>query len=498
MELLNPYCKCLHPKRIVNPYTHEVMIVSCGTCEACNLAKNSRYAFQCELESMCSKYVLFVTLTYSDRFIPRANIVDNFTRPFGLDLVDKDTGEILCDCDAYSKDINALLKKFNMFGDIPYLRKYDLQLFLKRLRYYVSKKLPSEKVRYFACGEYGAVHFRPHYHLLLFLNSDQALSVCEQSVPEAWRFGRVDVQLSEGQCSSYVAGYVNSGMSLPPFFKTRAVCPFCIHSQKLGQGFLQGERAKVYSVPVDTFIKRSAVFDGRYKEFAVWRSAYAYYFPKCKGFAVKSTRERSYSYRVYEIARRLFPESTTTIDLARSVAYYIYYFHGDAKSYMLDLFGSVDLLDLQRLDAYFYEPDLFLLSVDCPDMDRYINRIYTELLVSKHFLYFVCDSPTLSEQKRKLKLIEDFYSRIDYLNLTYFFDSQKKIFESDLIGDADLLSDRWENSYYPYFYCNLHVSFVEYQQTPVYRLFSERVHNLFYDRIKHKKLNDANKLLFDY
>ena len=100
----NPFCKCLHPKRIINPYTHESMIVPCGHCEACTLAKNSRYAFQCDLESYVSKHTLFITLTYANRFIPRATFVDSTERAFGNDLIDKETGEILGPSDMKSED----------------------------------------------------------------------------------------------------------------------------------------------------------------------------------------------------------------------------------------------------------------------------------------------------------------------------------------------------------------------------------------------------------
>nr|DAG79672.1 MAG TPA: YABBY protein [Microviridae sp.] len=32
MSLFNPFCKCLNPQRIVNPYTNEAMTVPCGHC----------------------------------------------------------------------------------------------------------------------------------------------------------------------------------------------------------------------------------------------------------------------------------------------------------------------------------------------------------------------------------------------------------------------------------------------------------------------------------
>ena len=99
--------------------------------------------------------------------------------------------------------------------------------------------------------------------------------------------------------------------------------------------------------------------------------------------------------------------------------------------------------------------------------------------------------------KRKLKLIEEFYSRLDYLHLKTFFENQQLFYESDLVGDLDLMSDAWENSYYPFFYDNVYFSSSVYKKTPVYRLYDMQINKLFSDRIKHKKLNDLNKIFVD-
>ena len=506
MSLFNPFSKCLHPKRIINPYTHEAMNVPCGTCEACVLAKNSRYSFQCDLESYSCKHTVFITLTYSNEYLPIATpiFLDDKT-DFGFtchyDLVDFETGESLGVFEMEPAKLEALQRKFNLCGSIPYLRKYDLQLFLKRFRYYVDKRCFKEKVRYYAVGEYGPVHFRPHYHLLLFLQSDEALSLCSEIVSKAWTFGRVDCQLSKGKCSSYVASYVNSSCLVPQVLKMSSTCPFNVHSQKLGQGFLQGERQKVYSLTPREFIKRSIVLNGKYKEFDVWRSAYSYFFPRCKGYAGKSSRERAYSYRIYDEARYLFPTEETAFDLAKKVATFVYLFHTSKDGYCLWMFDSGALRDQERayeLCRYFYDVDVLQYSLDSAEFSRYVHRVYGELLLSKHFLYFVCDRPTLSEQERKLRLINEFYSALDYMRLTDFFESQQLFYEnSDFYGDDDLITDNWENSYYPYFYSNVYTNNGLYEKIPVYRLYDSQIKKLFNDRIKHKKLNDLNRIFLD-
>ncbi len=484
-------CHCLDPRKVFNPYTKETLIVPCGHCKACVLNKNTRLSFQCDLEAASNKYCMFITLTYANRYIPRAMFVDCIDRPFGCDLYDKETGEFLGACDMLEEDRQKLLDKMYLFGDVPYLRKYDLQLFFKRFRYF-AKKITNEKVRYFAVGEYGPIHFRPHYHILLFFNSEALLQACAEIVLSSWKFGRVDCQRSQGKCSSYVASYVNSNCTLPKVYTIPELRPFNLHSQRLGQGFLRSERLKVYDITPEEFIRRSVVFDGKYKEFNLWRSCYRYFYPKCKGYASKSSRELSYSYRLYEIASKLFPESQTALSLARDIASTIKIF-GTKVDSMDAQFPASGSAAMNDLSLYFYD-ESSTYDFDSPVFNKWVYRIYTELLISKHFLTYVCDHQTTYEIERKIKLIQNFYSRLDYLHLTEFFDAQCKYFESDLCGDEFTVLEDNGNNYLPFFYDNVDFSFADYKTLQPYKLFSSDVYSTFEKRIKHKKLNDLNKI----
>lgn len=95
------------------------------------------------------------------------------------------------------------------------LKKSDLQKFFKRLR----KRLGERKIRYFACGEYGEQSQRPHYHAIIFGLSldfhDTQLIVdswpfCDWTVPAIRRqsFG-----LAEPDSISYVAQYIDKKYS---------------------------------------------------------------------------------------------------------------------------------------------------------------------------------------------------------------------------------------------------------------------------------------------
>jgi len=107
----------------------------CGQCIGCRLERSRQWALRCKYEASLYSDNCFVTLTYSDDKLP------------------VDGG----------------------------LRKEHLQLFIKRLRQRVARDLAASlgrkptkeefeknRIRYFACGEYGDGLKRPHYHLVLF------------------------------------------------------------------------------------------------------------------------------------------------------------------------------------------------------------------------------------------------------------------------------------------------------------------------------------------
>ena len=99
---------------------------------------------------------------------------------------------------------------------IPFLNYVDVQNYIKRLRKYLFKVLGSyESSHFYAVGEYGPVHFRPHLHLLLFTNSDEVAEVLRECHCKSWKFGRSDFQRSAGGSASYVSSYVNSLCSAP-------------------------------------------------------------------------------------------------------------------------------------------------------------------------------------------------------------------------------------------------------------------------------------------
>lgn len=110
----------------------------------------------------------------------------------------------------------------------PYLSRYDISLFMKRVRNYLSLQ-HGTNLEFFTyiVGEYGPAHFRPHYHILFGSNDNRIQTSLEHACNKAWQFGGVDFKLANGGASSYVSSYVNSFVSLPVLFrKHRQTRPF--------------------------------------------------------------------------------------------------------------------------------------------------------------------------------------------------------------------------------------------------------------------------------
>lgn len=261
--------RCQNPRTVINKYTREPVVVSCGSCPSCVLRRSSVQTNLLTTYSAQFRYVYFVTLTYAPCFLPTLEVsvieactddvadvpcvpdiseldaCDTNTYLFGFRSVPRSASvklksstvertfkdpEVRFSYPMKPKDLLSILGKVKHYipNRIPYICNRDLDLFLKRLRSYY----PDEKLRYYAVSEYGPTSFRPHWHLLLFSNSDRfSQTVCE-NVSKAWSYGRCDASLSRGFAAPYVASYVNSFVALPNFYTQmpKVVRPKSFHS----------------------------------------------------------------------------------------------------------------------------------------------------------------------------------------------------------------------------------------------------------------------------
>nr|WAE43613.1 MAG: replication initiator protein [Microviridae sp.] len=186
--------KCISPVCLQDPGTGGVMSVPCGRCMPCRVNRTQEWSVRILHESKLHDFNIFVTLTYSDEFLP-------------------ENGS-LC--------------------------KSDLQLFFKRLRKYKS-------FRYYACGEYGENYFRPHYHIIFFGISPNDRRIIER----CWSKGIVHVGMLTEQSARYCAKYVQKQLFGPSVAKYEGRDrEFSLMSRKPGIGF---KFAKMY---VDNWLQK--------------------------------------------------------------------------------------------------------------------------------------------------------------------------------------------------------------------------------------------------
>lgn len=144
------------------------MAVPCGQCIGCKLDRARDWATRIHHEAQLHEENAFLTLTFSDDFYPESGSV----------------------------------------------RIRDVQDFMRRLRRAVGP------VRYFACGEYGADGYRPHYHVLVFghdFSSTRTLWRMSNSghpiyrsplLEKIWPFGFSEIGTLTHQSAGYVARYI--------------------------------------------------------------------------------------------------------------------------------------------------------------------------------------------------------------------------------------------------------------------------------------------------
>lgn len=497
------FIKCSNPRHITNRYTGQQVLVECGKCEACLLKKNLSRKSRCLLENSAHRYCYFVTLTYENKFLPQCTLAEKkkdenggylysvFKNKINYSFYDKETnsykyearyhdGEYLGEVyfKSYADQV-ALMKKCNVTSNpnyFPILDYRDIQNFLKRLR----KRIKNEKIRYFYCGELGPVHFRPHFHLLLWFEEEQTQQNLFENIRSSWPFGRVDVSLSKGKSISYVASYVNSHMYLPDLFRLQQTSPKSCHSWYLGDSVYTDE----IKISEETDIKRLAshrIFrDGFNTDFILWRSLKTRLAPKCKGYNSKSEYERILSYSLNAKLRE-WTQETSPLYQARFIRDYVEFF----DFYSPDD-GFNEVLQYFRHGLNYYENDQNgikrYLTPSLADYDKFERMVYKELLLSRSFLRDFCDGDDSYDSIVKhVRLIDKFYKELDYENL------RKQL---EIVQNFSKMPD---NPSTQFFY---HNSFDvdDLKKLPEFKRFTSSRKSMYSNYIKHKELNDKNKI----
>lgn len=444
-DLLKAADHCQHRSFITNRYTGQRIAIDCGQCDYCIHKRAKKASMRVKTAGSAFKYSYFVTLTYDNEHVPLMNceVLHNeyedvlsisgdkvfgyerhsyipvseyqpedssqlrhifFTQvqgtvPFDRKIEEhvpvKDNWFLSMDAirsfiyktQAVDNSVYPVAEQYGINNLIPFLNYVDVQNYIKRLRKHLHSVLGSyETLHFYAVGEYGPVHFRPHYHILLFTNSKEVSEVLRQCHNKSWKLGRSDFQIARGGASSYVASYVNSLNAAPLLYRScRAFKP----RQRASLGFF--EKGEVYEESEDVYHaieqKIDSVVNGRIYNF--------------NGISVKSTPPVSY-------IRTLLPRfSSARYDDAVAIARIIRAVANAPKR--MARFGIIDydsnsILSITRayyryitLNHILTDDDKILLhSARCltrfvssssdVDIESYLNKLYRLFLYVSKFL----------------------------------------------------------------------------------------------------------------
>lgn len=172
---------CKHPIRAYQALTsgailfqapanlaHKTIRLPCNQCTGCRLKRARTWATRCMHEAQLHEDNCFVTLTYNDE-----------TLPPGATLVYR-----------------------------------DWQLFMKRLRKHVRKK-----IRFYMAGEYGETWGRPHFHAAIFgydfpdkkyiqTTSAKARIYRSPTLEKIWPHGHSSIGALTYESAAYIARYI--------------------------------------------------------------------------------------------------------------------------------------------------------------------------------------------------------------------------------------------------------------------------------------------------
>lgn len=301
-----PFLSCNQPVKLLDFRGNE-MYVPCGTCPICRRSKSLKYSQRLQLEEGRAKFSWFITLTYNSWFVPTYKVVytnefssdtqvvydllgnvvmsyynkkllplnryvdtekkqywllpqfdrvDRYDKPLNIDPIKLDLNENEIKSGFAQYNLHRKLYQENFcktkfehhdgYVDLCYPR--DLELFLYSFKNFCRVSCGCT-FRYFAVPDYGTNSINPHWHILIFSDSDELNSyfqdvvdvgtsakpcLCARFLCKMWKYGIVNSQRVEKSCATYVSSYLNTPSDFPQIiFKLSNYRNY--HSKHLGE-----------------------------------------------------------------------------------------------------------------------------------------------------------------------------------------------------------------------------------------------------------------------
>lgn len=544
-DYINKASHCEHPMVVRNRFTGEDILVGCGHCAYCISRQSSINSIRIAKSASKWKYCYFVTLTYDNEHMPLISLTtqemisgeivysdDGFRYSSDTEFKYMPLRAAVAQCPAFSSEYQTIFCKqvngtipfnretkqkepieftsaavpadllrlvskttpetpFDVPDDmavLPILNYYDCQNYIKRLRINLNRLGCNEKIHFYAAGEYGPVHFRPHFHILLFGNTQEFSETVRQAHTKSWTFGRSDIQLASGGASSYVASYISANSMLPVFYrqskilrpKSRASLHFDMESQTLASSSDE-EIARVASYLADG---RSLEVNSKHIRVNASRSYINTVCPQFNGFSRTDVDKISFLIRAVATTQqrlKLFPKKRNSEQVGISVL-------ALSRAYLncLEHKNTISFEDYSILNqCRMISPNGFHISGRILNREIALGCIYRLFLTVNKFLKFwqFSDSPDYHTIKKiytrcftaldvfEMKLLKEKYAMAESVSADYADYSHYYLFLPKDIGLN--IQDIYKDAY-------------------LERLLQNNNAIKARRLVKHKRLNDAN------
>lgn len=507
-----PFIKCRNPTKVTT--SKGDFIQRCGCCDLCRQSKADNYSMQLQREEGSHKYSFFITLTYNTEWLPLYEVVDNyahhdiisrvrnlnalkrekivfsydlplrdvtlvpvFVRPKYVrgtdklddiyDVSDKEYPSIHIKDDAFPlhlKQYNQHRKKYetkycktnfhHTDGFVALAPKRDLELFMLGLKNYAVRQCNGATFRYFAVPDYGTNGLAPHWHILLFTNSDclakaflsevvnygtfKRPSPSAKFIHSLWKYGITNTSRVNKSCASYVASYLNSPGNFPELLRS-VIKQRAYHSSHLGSVLPKEEvyvRLKDKAFASFETVRFSDC-EGFVSTYEWQRHDYTSYLPCLPYVSRDSLRSYEsvvrYVWKFISDCRKRYPKCSL-----RSVSYALY----DS----IDETSPIFLQDYKRLQDYnaskvvFTELNLFYTLV------LSVSHIMSVMLHMEIDFYSYCDILSSFEHWYAQRTLSRFFGNLCvsplYVPIYYalvgsdFQDQEKFIQYQNLVDDS--------------------------------------------------------------
>lgn len=176
--------------------------IPCGKCGRCIQRRKMEWGFRMQNELIHSKTAYFVTLTYAPEYVPYNKYGQKTlipTRKIDLEIKAQEEGR-----KRKTKKWKESCVDRSIQGFIKRVRQNQKRIYKKDITIEtITNGLdPSDKIKYYAAGEYGEERGRPHYHLIMFNASRRAIEM-------SWQLGGIDLRPATHGEIAYTMKYLD-------------------------------------------------------------------------------------------------------------------------------------------------------------------------------------------------------------------------------------------------------------------------------------------------